>query len=62
LETAPPCLRVAIIVLYHGGGRTYNEGLSLRWDQVDVQNKLIRLSNNVKTSGSAGGKNVWQRV
>jgi integrase len=34
------------------GGRTYSEGLSLRWDQVDLQNKLIHLDNNVKTEGS----------
>ena len=52
LETAPPYLRVAIILLSQTGGRTYSEGFSLRWDQVDLQNKLIRLDNNVKTEGS----------
>src|SRR5216683_2934003 len=52
LETAPPYLRVAIILLSQTGGRTYSEGLSLRWDQVDLDNKLIRLGNNVKTPGS----------
>jgi integrase len=52
LETAPPYLRVAIVLLSQTGGRTYSEGLSLRWDQVDLQNRLIRLGNNVKTPGS----------
>jgi integrase len=53
LEAAPPYLRVAIILLSQTGGRTYSEGFSLRWDQVDFENKLIRLDNNVKTPGSA---------
>jgi integrase len=52
VETAPPYLRVAIVLLSQTGGRTYSEGLSLRWDQVDFQNKLIRLDNNIKTPGS----------
>jgi len=52
LEAAPPHLRVAIILLSQTGGRTYSEGFSLRWDQVDFDNKLIRLDNNVKTPGS----------
>jgi integrase len=52
VETAPAYLRVAIVLLSQTGGRTYSEGLSLRWDQVDFQNKLIRLDNNVKTPGS----------
>ena len=53
LEAAPPHLRVAIILLSQTGGRTYSEGFSLRWDQVDFENKLIRLDNDVKTPGSA---------
>ena len=52
LQAAPPYLRVAIILLTQTGGRTYSEGLSLRWDQVDLENKVIRLDNNVKTPGS----------
>lgn len=52
LDTAPPYLRVAIILLSQTGGRTYSEGFSLRWDQLDFDNKLIRLDNNVKTPGS----------
>jgi integrase len=53
LEVAPPHLRVAIILLSQTGGRTYSEGFSLRWDQVDFENKVIRLDNAVKTPGSA---------
>jgi integrase len=52
LEVAPPHLRVAIILLSQTGGRTYSEGFSLRWDQVDFESKVIRLDNNVKTPGS----------
>jgi len=43
---------VAIILLTQTGGRTYSEGFSLRWDQVDLEQKVIRLDNNVKTPGS----------
>ena len=53
LDAAPVYLRVAIILLAQTGGRTYSEGFSLRWSQVDFQGKLIRLNNNVKTPGSA---------
>jgi len=53
LDAAPVYLRVAIILLAQTGGRTYSEGFSLRWSQVDLEGKLIRLSNNVKTPGSA---------
>lgn len=53
LEAAQPYLRVAIILLSQTGGRTYSEGFSLRWDQVDFTNRVIRLDNNVKTPGSA---------
>lgn len=52
LAAAPPYLRVAIILLTQTGGRTYSEGLSLRWSQVDLERKVIRLDNNVKTPGS----------
>jgi integrase len=53
LDAAPVYLRVAIILLAQTGGRTYSEGFSLRWSQVDFEGKLIRLTNNVKTPGSA---------
>ena len=53
LEAAPPHLRVAIILLTQTGGRTYSEGFSLRWDQIDLASKLIHLDNDVKTPGSS---------
>lgn len=53
LEAAPPHLRVAIVLLTQTGGRTYSEGFSLRWDQIDLAIKLIRLGNDVKTPGSS---------
>ena len=53
LDAAPVYLRVAIILLVQTGGRTYSECFSLRWSQVDLENRLIRLTNNVKTPGSA---------
>jgi integrase len=53
LDAAPVHLRVAIILLSQTGGRTYSEGFSLRWSQVDFEQKVIRLDNNVKTPGSA---------
>jgi integrase len=53
LEAAPPHLRVAIVLLTQTGGRTYSEGFSLRWDQIDLASKLIRLGNDVKTPGSS---------
>lgn len=37
LEAAPPHLRVAIILLVQTDGRTYSKGLSLRWEQVDLE-------------------------
>jgi len=52
LDEAPDYLRVAIILLSQTGGRTYSEGFSLRWSQVDFDYKVIRLDNNVKTPGS----------
>ena len=53
LDAAPVYLRVAIILLAQTGGRTYSEGFSLRWSQVDFESRLIRLNNNVKTPASA---------
>jgi integrase len=53
LREAPPHLRVGIILLVQTGGRTYSEGFRLRWDQVDWENRLIRLGNDVKTPGSS---------
>jgi integrase len=44
---------VPIILLAQTGGRTYSEGFSLRWSQVDFENKLIRSTNNVKTPSSS---------
>src|SRR6266581_436992 len=52
-EAAPPYLRVAIILLVQTGGRTYGEGLSLRWDQVDLENLVIHLAGELKTKDSA---------
>ena len=53
LEAAVPHLRVAIVLLVQTGGRTYSEGLSLRWDQVDLAHSVIHPGNNVKTTDSA---------
>lgn len=53
LEVAPPYLRVAIILLVQTGGRTYTEGLSLRWEQVDLEHQVLHLDGNVKTTGSS---------
>ena len=53
LEAAPPYLRVAIVLLVQTGGRTYSEGLSLTWDQVDLAHGVIHLSGSVKTTDSA---------
>jgi len=52
IETAPPYLRVAIVLL-QTDGRTYSEGLSLRWDQVDLENQVIHHAGELKTSESA---------
>jgi integrase len=40
-------------MLVQTGGRTYSEGLSLRWDQVDLENLVIHLAGELKTSESA---------
>jgi integrase len=53
LEAAPPHLRVAIVLLVQTGGRTYSEGLSLKWNQVDLVHGVIHLDGNVKTRDSA---------
>ncbi len=53
LEAAPPHLRVAIVLLVQTGGRTYSEGLSLRWDQVDLVHGVLHLGGTVKTADSA---------
>ena len=53
LAVAPPYLRVGIILLVQTGGRTYSEGFSLRWDQVDLENAVIHLNGDVKTAVSA---------
>jgi len=53
LSAAPPHLRVAIVLLVQTGGRTYSEGFSLRWEQMDLENSLMHLGGDVKTSESA---------
>jgi integrase len=53
LEYAPPYLRVAIVLLAQTGVRTYSEGFSLRWDQIDLENKVIFLGGDTKTEGSS---------
>ena len=53
LEKAPPYLRVAIVLLAQTGGRTYTEGFSLRWDQIDLVNKVIYFGGQTKTVGSS---------
>jgi integrase len=52
LEAAPLHLRVAIVLLVQTGGRTYSEGLSLRWDQVDLVHSVIHPGSSVKTTDS----------
>ena len=53
LEAAPPYLRVAIVLLVQTGGRTYTEGLSLRWNQVDLLHGVLHLGDDLKTTDSA---------
>jgi integrase len=53
LEAAPPHLRVAIVLLVQTGGRTYSEGLSLKWDQVDLLHGVLHLDGSLKTTDSA---------
>lgn len=53
LENAPPYLRVAIVLLAQTGGRTYTEGFSLRWDQIDFDHKVIFFGADTKTEGSS---------
>jgi integrase len=52
LEAAPPHLRVAIVLLVQTGGRTYSEGLSLRWEQLDLVHGVLHLGGSVKTTDS----------
>jgi integrase len=49
LENAPPYLRVAIVLLAQTGGRTYTEGFSLRWDQIDFDHKVMFFGADTKT-------------
>ena len=53
LAAAPPHLRVAIVLLVQTGGRTYSEGLSLRWDQVDLVHGVLHPGGTVKTTDSS---------
>ncbi len=53
LGAAQPHLRVAIVLLVQTGGRTYSEGLSLKWDQVDLVHGVLHLDGSVKTTDSA---------
>jgi integrase len=53
LEAAPPYLRVAIVLLVQTGGRTYSEGMSLRWDQVDLLHGVLHPGDDLKTTDSA---------
>jgi len=53
LTNAPPYLRVAIVLLAQTGGRTYTEGFSLRWDQIDLDNRVIYFGGQTKTEGSS---------
>jgi integrase len=53
LENAPPYLRVAIVLLAQTGGRTYTEGFSLRWDQIDFDHKVMFFGADTKTEGSS---------
>jgi integrase len=52
LEAAPPYLRVAIVLLVQTGGRTYSEGFSLKWDQVDLIHGMLHLGDDLKTTDS----------
>jgi hypothetical protein len=36
------------------GGRTYTEGLCLRWDQIDLDHSVIYFGGKPKTEGSSG--------
>jgi integrase len=53
LANTPSYLRVAIVLLAQTGGRTYTEGLSLRWDQIDLENRVIYFGEQTKTEGSS---------
>jgi integrase len=45
--------RVAIVLLAQTGGRTYTEGFSLRWDQIDLDHNVIFFGGKTKTEGSS---------
>src|SRR6516165_264654 len=53
LEAEPAYLRVAIVLLVQTGGRTYSEGLSLKWDQLDLTHGVLHLGDDLKTTDSA---------
>ena len=53
LESSPPYLRVATVLLAQTGGRTYTEGFSLRWDQIDFDHKVMFFGADTKTEGSS---------
>jgi integrase len=53
LENAPPYLKVAIVLLAQTGVRTYSEGFSLRWDQIDFENRVIFIGVKTKTESSS---------
>jgi integrase len=41
------------VLLAQTGGRTYTEGFSLRWDQIDLENSVIYFGGQTKTEGSS---------
>jgi integrase len=53
LDNAPAYLGVAIVLLAQTGGRTYTEGFSLRWDQIDLDHNVIFFGGKTKTEGSS---------
>src|SRR5258707_6878430 len=53
LENAPPYLRVAIVLLAQTGGRTYTEGSSLRWDQMNIDHSIIFFGGETKPEGAS---------
>ena len=44
---------MAIVLLAQTGGRTYTEGFSLRWDQIDLDHNVIFFGGKTKTEGSS---------
>jgi integrase len=41
------------VLLAQTGGRTYTEGFSLRWDQIDFDHKVMFFGADTKTEGSS---------